>query len=957
MLGDAYATSSTVSQNGLQHSSHLHGRESVNGLRTMVQTKHFVQRYLTAMSASLADTPHVVAGLRNNLHSLGSGSESTGAIVRNARETIGRDNDSYLRFGVMLLWCGDDDSEETTAMYPSSLPQFKKEDQIARVVLRAKMRHQKSLLKEAEIVVENGSHLVDYLMSFTRLKKEYESISSLGDNLMNKCIFLLSIVPTEEDSKMLIKRIVDAACGSHKCDFKQSERYRDVEKWIPNTVQENQYESQVATTFHAVEKDSTSRNVQKKNLDINDYTYPTYPIKLAQGSAEHDLAVMCVVACMYRSEFLCQDGPHHHNNGASVTPKLSEGRWWKSAHHTLDCVYTSKDLQFEAHLPAENVRNTVGEKDVEDYVSKYQKNLSERKKNSTLRSGIQWAPIKRRNARTITTPPKNYFEQFHNLTFEQDSLLGCYAVVMKDASETLSSTLAAASAPSDAACAVPSASTFSTAGNSSESHFLPGSSTNVDVFNVGANPRCDEDDSPMWLRKAAAELNLDKQDRAARKLYMEYVIAINLFSSAYSSAKSSNRASFVDVDVSGMYAYPDRIVQQDSSSSSNPSAAASYPDVFLQAILLVDSPNIDSIEKARERIRKSLLDTLNAQKYINDAKPNYECLVNALRDFECGKNSDLLRPESQSGDNQKDVEERARRAAVWNDVLRELAISGDRLYNFLQTLAGIIHEDVTAIIKLDDPVIEGAQRALQNQRREVQRQSMIFQQRVLDALLSSIFRGSKIRMDIDRGSPEESAKGLSGQVVIVSEDSIERIKDLASGTSGTSFFEAQSQLESYLMQQQGQPMQLKSLVQQVREIIDNVTASNMTQTAMDTTDGQRAALQYLAEPKNSMVIRLKPETYSAIRRAYDMFVTEFKALQRSGRIHRLRDPPTAYECIEGRNRQLCDQFAELTGHVFAHSRIFSGSASVYVGQVPAQINMTALKLSLRKTVYRALESF
>ena len=82
---------------------------------------------------------------------------------------------------------------------------------------------------------------------------------------------------------------------------------------------------------------------------------------------------------------------------------------------------------------------------------------------------------------------------------------------------------------------------------------------------------------------------------------------------------------------------------------------------------------------------------------------------------------------SPHGGHMQSNENLSRRSAVWSDVLRELAISGDRLYSFLQTLAGIVHEDVQAIIKLEDPIVEGNQKALQAQRMEMQKQALAFQ--------------------------------------------------------------------------------------------------------------------------------------------------------------------------------------------------------------------------------------
>ena len=45
--------------------------------------------------------------------------------------------------------------------------------------------------------------------------------------------------------------------------------------------------------------------------------------------------------------------------------------------------------------------------------------------------------------------------------------------------------------------------------------------------------------------------------------------------------------------------------------------------------------------------------------------------------------------------------ERERRGAIWEDALREMAISSDRLYNFLRTVSGTLHEDIQAVVEVE----------------------------------------------------------------------------------------------------------------------------------------------------------------------------------------------------------------------------------------------------------------
>ena len=58
----------------------------------------------------------------------------------------------------------------------------------------------------------------------------------------------------------------------------------------------------------------------------------------------------------------------------------------------------------------------------------------------------------------------------------------------------------------------------------------------------------------------------------------------------------------------------------------------------------------------------------------------------------------------------------ARRDALWNDALREAAISNDRLYAFVRQLTGTISEPVDAVAVVDDSALVEAHRRAQDAR-------------------------------------------------------------------------------------------------------------------------------------------------------------------------------------------------------------------------------------------------
>ena len=304
-------------------------------------------------------------------------------------------------------------------------------------------------------------------------------------------------------------------------------------------------------------------------------------------------------------------------------------------------------------------------------------------------------------------------------------------------------------------------------------------------------------------------------------------------------------------------------------------------------------------------------------------------------------------------DRHVDANERSRRAAIWEDSLRELSVSGDRLYVWLKTMAGTLHEDVQSIIELEDTSMEEAFKAQKEQRREALKNANAFSQRVVDQVLAQVFKSSKLKVDLSgmhqtMDGAEKAAEAAAASLVVVSDEVIERVGELATGSSGMGFVEANEQLRSYLETRQTSPVTLRVLISELKTILDDHRRHVMNNIQMHHEETGRATISYLAEPRNSLVVRLKNETFAAIRTAYDLLVTEMRSKGLAKKI------PSAYTCIEGGDRLLTDQFAQLAAYQLAHSRIFSSSSSIYVGVTPAKMNMVQLRTALEKTVRRAI---
>ena len=267
----------------------------------------------------------------------------------------------------------------------------------------------------------------------------------------------------------------------------------------------------------------------------------------------------------------------------------------------------------------------------------------------------------------------------------------------------------------------------------------------------------------------------------------------------------------------------------------------------------------------------------------------------------------------------------------------------------MSTPTQTLHEDVNQIIRLEDRTMEANQRMLREQRRDERRRISEFGQGILRAILQDVFRESRLRVDLDvtkTGAGVDVAQGL----VVVSEEATKRVNDIASGATGLGFLEANVQLAHVLEQARARPTTLAGLLASVREVLDEHRRSVMSSLDESASASSRSSMEQLAEPRNSLLIRLRPETFAAIRTAYQTLCSELRAQG----VPPMRIP-TAYECIEGSNMELTNQFAVFAAYQLAHGRIFSSSQSVYVGATPAKMNQHMMRISLAKSVLRVKE--
>jgi hypothetical protein len=244
--------------------------------------------------------------------------------------------------------------------------------------------------------------------------------------------------------------------------------------------------------------------------------------------------------------------------------------------------------------------------------------------------------------------------------------------------------------------------------------------------------------------------------------------------------------------------------------------------------------------------------------------------------------------------------------------------------------------------------MESANRAIRERRQDILKQSSQFQSRLIESVMGGVLRDSKLKFDL-ASDPATQGRSAATELVVVNSETVERVKDLAQGTSGMPFFAQNVELERALGAN-SKPMPVAELMSKLQQLASSVRKSMLQALDEQSSDGARSSLEYLSRPRNSYLIRLKAEGFAAIKAAYSVFCTEWRNRFAMGMRR-----PSAWELIEGVDMHLTSAFAEFTAHKLAHARMFGSSHAGYIGANPARANAIQLRMSLQKLIARASE--
>lgn len=281
---------------------------------------------------------------------------------------------------------------------------------------------------------------------------------------------------------------------------------------------------------------------------------------------------------------------------------------------------------------------------------------------------------------------------------------------------------------------------------------------------------------------------------------------------------------------------------------------------------------------------------------------------------------------------------RTRRTVIWNDALREACVSGDRLFAFVRQLSGVIHEQVDAVCVIDENLLVQHQNKLRDRRSRIAERAAQEHMQLVKAVFSAVMRESGLVLGIESGKTE---KGDLSKLKVVSNTLRKQIADLAQGQGQEGFFGNSVRMEHLLASGTGE-ITLEDLFARL-QAVGKALQSAVSSATSDDQPFNSVSMDFLSAPRNSMMLRYKPEALAAIKQAFEIFQREFGA-----RFGSMMTPISAYELMEGNDDTLSTHFATFAAHMLVHSRMFGSSTAMYVGQWASASNAQVLKISLER---------
>lgn len=285
---------------------------------------------------------------------------------------------------------------------------------------------------------------------------------------------------------------------------------------------------------------------------------------------------------------------------------------------------------------------------------------------------------------------------------------------------------------------------------------------------------------------------------------------------------------------------------------------------------------------------------------------------------------------------------RDRRGGLWQEALREIAVSTDKLLTFVRMLSGGLNEEVSDLIRGEDPEVLDSQRQARERRAELARRSMQFQTRLIEQVMSSVFKADTLSLDLVNKPGDCATDNRLSSFRVRSANAKAAISDAAAGT-GKPFFESNVQLQHLL----GNPSAQLKLPDLLRELtcVGQLFHQEMLRESETGGGAARLSKDALALPRNSYMVRLNDKVCTAIN---DTSVELNRRIRRE-HSHMMRHV-FLWELIEGPWNELCTTFCELVRSQIQYTTSNDTVATQYLNnQIRSSISYKR-ELMFQKTI-------
>ena len=311
-----------------------------------------------------------------------------------------------------------------------------------------------------------------------------------------------------------------------------------------------------------------------------------------------------------------------------------------------------------------------------------------------------------------------------------------------------------------------------------------------------------------------------------------------------------------------------------------------------------------------------------------------------LEQLECEERyleEELKNNDKVSSATQQEQEAIDRREAIYNDALREAALSGDRLYAFAQMVSGIINEPVEAVAVIDDTAISKTQSDHRAQRQQTAQRVAEAHMSIVKSVFGAVLKDSNLTLGL--GNNGSDLRVLNATLT-------KQAQELTDRPVSEGFFANSVKLHD-LLAKGGGDIGLNELFQRLGGVARKLQES--AESILPVQSGPTTTLDFLRAPRNSLFLQWRVETKAALRRAYDLFTVEMAHHYHFfTKIH-------AYELVEGVDSHLSNTFAEFVGNLLSLMRAQNPSNAMYLSNAAASVMGRKVGISLQRLVSAACQ--